>query len=437
MRSLLPERRTVNSINLAEMFESAVAAVLLTMSRQLNLQLTQSLDHRLGRLAYQRRAHVPLDIESGGCARCRSRHSRRFSRNGVRPRTLLTPWGELHLELPRVVCQCGGSVRFDWGAWLRPYQRLSVELDQQIQRWGALCLSLRQMQAELEHSFIGALGLRTLVTRLHQLQQFTPSGQTLGVPPVVQIDAIWITQLRPNGQVRRDAKGRRRAVKGRFKRPVLIALGLWPQTGQAEILAWQLGESEGAATWEAFLTILEEQGVRGQNGLELIIHDGGDGLCAALEIVHFGAAQQRCLFHKLRNIAKALRLPDDLSAQQRRRRRKAIMRDFRAIWQAQQYATVLRRYRQVVRHYHDTQPTAVATLRRDFRATLTYFTLLRRHPGWDRRYLRTTSRLERFNESLRAHTHVAGAYHSDAGILAMVAQTAAAFRVAHVQSKTV
>jgi transposase-like protein len=269
------------------------------------------------------------------------------------------------------------------------------------------------------------------------LQQFTPRIQTLGVPPVVQIDAIWITQLRPNGQVRRDAEGRRRAVKGRFKRPVLIALGVWPETGQAEILAWPLGESEGAATWEAFLTTLEEQGVRGQNGLELIIHDGGDGLCAALEIVHFGAAQQRCLFHKLRNIAKALRLPDDLSAQQRRRRRKAIMRDFRAIWQAQQYATVLRRYRQVVRHYRATQPTAVATLRRDFRATLTYFTLLRRHPGWDRRSLRTTSRLERFNESLRAHTHVAGAYHSDAGLLTMVAQTAAAFRVAHVHSKAV
>jgi hypothetical protein len=28
-------------------------------------------------------------------------------------------------------------------------------------------------------------------------------------------------------------------------------------------------------------------------GLELIIHDGGEGLCAALHIAHFDAAQQR------------------------------------------------------------------------------------------------------------------------------------------------
>jgi hypothetical protein len=34
----------------------------------------------------------------------------------------------------------------------------------------------------------------------------------------VQVDAIWFTQLRPNGERRKDAKGRKRAAKGRFKR---------------------------------------------------------------------------------------------------------------------------------------------------------------------------------------------------------------------------
>jgi len=435
MLKLQPERRRVNSINLGQMFGNAIANVLQAMSWQLNRQLINSLDYMLGRLAHRRRAQVPAAIESGRCARCSSQQSRRFSRNGVRPRTLVTPWGELHLELPRVVCQCGGSVRFDWGAWLRPYQRLSTELDQQIQRWGSLCLSLRQMQRELNHSFIGVLGLRTLVTRLHQLQHLPFRDQTLGVPPVVELDAIWFTQLRPNGQVRRDAKGRRRAVKGRVKRPVLIALGRWPETGQAQILAWHLADSEGLPAWQAFLTILEEQGLRGQNGLELIIHDGGVGLCAALEIVYFNAAEQRCLFHKLRNITRALQLPTDLSPAQRWRRRRAILKDFRAIWQAKKYQTVSRRYRQVVRQYRQTQPKAVATLRRDFRATLAYFTLLQRHPGWDRSHLRTTSHLERFNENLRAHTHVAGAYHSDAGLLAMVTQEAAAFNSAHTRPK--
>ena len=68
----------------------------------------------------------------------------------------------------------------------------------------------------------------------------------------------------------------------------------------------------------------------------------------------FGAAQQRCLFNKLRNIAKALNLPEELSAKQRKRARKAIMKDFRAIWQGRHYQSSLRRYLRGVRQYRDT-----------------------------------------------------------------------------------
>ena len=38
-------------------------------------------------------------------------------------------------------------------------------------------------------------------------------------------------------------------------------------------------------------------------------YHGGAGLSAALQTVWFDAAQQRCLFHKLRIIARAIRLP--------------------------------------------------------------------------------------------------------------------------------
>jgi transposase-like protein len=52
-----------------------------------------------------------------------------------------------------------------------------------------------------------------------------------------------------------------------------------------------LGESESAEEWVKFLEVLEAQGIRGQNGLKLIIHDGGKGLCSALETVWFDAEQ--------------------------------------------------------------------------------------------------------------------------------------------------
>ena len=152
---------------------------------------------------------------------------------------------------------------------------------------------------------------------------------------------------------------------------------------------------------------LEALGIRGDNGLELIIHDGGSGLCAALNIVHFGAAEQRCLFHKLRNLYNAIRVTDDsLSHKEQRRQRKAIFRDFHHIWEAKQRTTALRRLLRVVRRYRTTQPEAVRCLRSDFR---------------------TTSRLERFNRSLRRRTRAAAAYHSDTALHAMLRYQVEAF----------
>ena len=154
--------------------------------------------------------------------------SQRFSRNGSRRRQLLTRWGEVPLRWPRFVCECGGSITLDLDDWLRPYQRIGSDVDAQIQRWGALSVSLRGMQGELAHSYMGVLGQRTLLKRLHQLQNLTPGADERPTPPVLQLDAIWFTQLCATGQWRTDAKGRRRPVKSRRKRCLLIALGVWP-----------------------------------------------------------------------------------------------------------------------------------------------------------------------------------------------------------------
>jgi transposase-like protein len=201
-------------------------------------------------------------------------------------------------------------------------------------------------------------------------------------------------------------------------------MGVWPDSDRCEILLWHLASSEDTEEWVAFLSILEERGIRGENGLKLVIHDGGSGLCSAMRTVYFGADEQRCLFHKLRNIYQAIHVADNLTPKQKRRRRKAIFKNFHAIWQAQRYETVLRRYLKIVRTYRHTQPEAVATLRRDFRSTITYYHLEQQFPGWDRRHLRTTSRLERFNRRLRRRARAAHAYHSEQGLLAMLSQEA-------------
>lgn len=424
MRSVLPECRHVNGHAL---IEGAIAEAHRHMLNQIGHAIGERLhaaaEYVLGRAPYVRRGHVTYSLEqTRACPKCHTVLSQRFSRNGSRPRQLLTRWGEVPLRWPRFVCECGGSITLDLDDWLAPYQRIGCDVDAQIQRWGALSISLREMQGELAQSYMGVLGQRTLLQRLHQLQHLTPGADERPTPPIVQFDAIWFTQLCATGQWRTDRKGRKRAVKGRRKRCLLIALGVWPETGRQEILAWRLADSEDAESWLAFLSELEAQGLRGELGLELIIHDGGSGLCAALTTIHFDAIEQRCLFHKLRNIWHAIRIADDLPAAERRRQRRAIYRDFVAIFQAKQRSTVLRRALKVVQQYRTTQPEAVATLRRNFRATVAYFLLQERHPTWRRSFLRTTSRLERFNRCLRRRIRSANAYHSDAGVLAMIAQ---------------
>jgi hypothetical protein len=324
-------------------------------------------------------------------------------------------------------------VRIDFGGLIRPHQRIGDDVDVQIQRLGGIAVSLRQMREWFGQLYIGPLALRTLNKRLHLLMNLDPNCEAEDVPPVVEVDAIWVTLLRANGEVRRDRKGRKRPVKGRFKVPIMIAMGIWPDRDRREILLWRIGENEGAEEWVKFLEILEEQGIRGESGLKLIIHDGGKGLCSALQTVWFDAEQQRCLFHKLRNIANAIHLPDGLTRKQRTRRRKKILKDFKQIWEARRYETALRRYLKVVRLYRDTQPEAVATLRRDFRATVTYYALERQFPSWERKNLRTTSHLERFNRNIRRRTRPANAYHSDAGLTAMMAQVVRKFHDAQRQ----
>ncbi len=82
----------------------------------------------------------------------------------------------MSLRWPRFVYEGRGSITLDLDDCLQPYQRIGRDVDAQIQRWGALSVSLRGMQGEMAHSYMGVLGQRTLLQRLHQLQTLTPGA---------------------------------------------------------------------------------------------------------------------------------------------------------------------------------------------------------------------------------------------------------------------
>jgi len=70
----------------------------------------------------------------------------------------------------------------------------------------------------------------------------------------------------------------------------VIAIGV-KNTGEREVLGFDLERSGDGAFWLAFLRSLAARGLR---GVKLAIHDAHEGLRAAIETVLVGSAWQRC-----------------------------------------------------------------------------------------------------------------------------------------------
>ncbi len=304
---------------------------------------------------------------------------------------------------------------------VEPYQRLWHDVLVQIERWAQLGLSWRQMQAEVGEQLQTQVGLRKLNAVVQVMDR--PAGiQLTTVPPIIMLDAIWVTLLCPTGERIRDQQGRQRAHKQGQRVAVLVALGWWPQSQRWRILDWELAHGEDQASWEGLLLRLENRGVYRERGVELFIHDGGSGLIAALNLIYPQVSQQRCLFHKLRNLWCAIHTPDTLSRPAARQLKRSLIQQATAIYRAATSQAALRLRDALCQPWRPTQPQLVATLLRDWDDTVAFYRLMTRFPQWTKTALRTTSLLERLNRMLRRLFRAAGAYHSVTGLLATVAR---------------
>jgi transposase-like protein len=383
-------------------------------------QLEAVVDRWLGREAYER-----CDPKSGrrlpvDCPQCHSSYQRDLVRNGHRRRQLLTTYGNLTIWLPRVKCRCGGSVRIPFEL-IQRHQRVWRDVDLRLQGWAALALSLREMQGCLVSSLSTSIGLRTVNERVNQVPKVIGKQRPLStVPPVVALDAIWITQLEDQETSRQDALGRERLVKRKKRKTVLIALGIWPRTGRCHVLDWELAAGESQQDWAKLLSRLNQRQLWKERGLRMFLHDGGLGLKAALRRIYWEVPSQRCIFHKLRNVYRAIVVPEEMSRSQARALKKKIIEQAAQVFRAptrDQAVTLLVEFKA---QWQEQQPEAVATLLRDKEDTLRFYALLEQEQDWQPKAIRTTSSLERINRALRKHFRAAGAYHSEEGLLAAV-----------------
>lgn len=401
--------------------------------RVLEESLEIELERFLGRAKHERRKRSKRKESRVYCSRCRSHQRQNFRRNGHYQRQLAMSLGRVRVNVPQVKCCCGGNVRFQYET-IRPRQRIWDDLDLEIQVEYGRGLSYRRIKVDLDQRLHSSVALSTLnrrVLRLGQAEGSFVSWDKGEAPPVVRVDGIWITVMFASGETCKDKMGRNRPVKQGRKVPILAAQGVWPNTGRTQLIAWMRADGEDAASWQKFLEALYEAGLTPENGLIMFASDGGAGFRAAYENVYWNVPLQRCIFHKLRNVAQAIWIPAELGRQEAHQFRTEFLRSAAHIWQAGDEREARQIYSAFCETWHNQQPRAIQTLSRDFDDTLTFFAVQERAAlngeCWPAFALRTTSPLERLFREFRHRFRNAILFHSAVGLQAVTSQLAIRF----------
>ena len=164
---------------------------------------------------------------------------------------------------------------------------------------------------------------------------------------------------------------------GQKREPVLAAWG-FTASGARVLLHLMAGSKEDAETVSAFFQDMRR---RGLGDPLLVVSDGAPGIVKAIETCFPRSARQRCLAHRLRNLA--VKVPEDLWPEFKARVTAAYQAPSRAI--ARDLATG------VVADYQAELPSATACFTDDFEACIAHL----RMPITHRRAIRTTNLLER------------------------------------------
>jgi hypothetical protein len=132
------------------------------------------------------------------------------------------------------------------------------------------------------------VGLRTLNERINRIEPLAKSAHTApitDVPPVIQLDGIWVTIISQQEKIKPDKRKRQHKQRSGRKMAILVALGFWPD-GRREVLDWQMARSEDHQEWEVLVHRLWERGCRPEQGLQLVVRDGSGVLGEALALVY-------------------------------------------------------------------------------------------------------------------------------------------------------
>jgi putative transposase len=316
-----------------------------------------------------------------------------------------------------------GNGALEWQTLSRYERCWGPFLDQQVLHY-CLGLSLRDLQESM-HATLGEVlavaSCNRIVASVGQGAEAFKTQRLEAPPPIILVDGMWIKIASPTGEMTGDTRGRRRAVKRKQKRVMLSALGVWPD-GHWEIVHWQIAEGENAQTWKTFFGQLYAKGLT-QETTKLVVSDGAQGLEKGLADHFSGVPHQRCVLHKIKNIADHLlygelegdgETNDDKAKRPvKTARKKAILADAGAMYDHETEGDIRARAEVFRETWQERAPKAVANFCTDFAQTLAYLRV--DFPQSLGVLIRTTNRLARFHKEMRRKQRDIGMFQSEAG----------------------
>jgi putative transposase len=297
-------------------------------------------------------------------------------RNGYFSRHLITELGDIELSIPR-------TRHFSPIRIVRAYARRAPHIDRMILACFVLGISTRKIATAL----LPVLGEPVSAT--------TVSRVATSLDTVVAAFHRRPIKRQYQFLILDGVVLKRKTGAGSVKRVVLVALGITP-AGRKEVIDLSIAPGESQEAWERFLTDLYTRGLK-EEGLELIVTDGGKGLLAALPVVYPKIPIQRCWAHKSRNVLNYVRKAE----------REAVKRDLHAI----QYASGIKKAQMAIgtftRRWKDTYPKAVACLLTDEEHLVNFFQVKDKNV-WPQ--IRTTNAIERRFREVRRRTRPMGVF---------------------------
>ncbi len=322
--------------------------------------------------------------EQIGAERYQRSPERVTQRNGFRERTWETRVGEIPLRIPKL------RQGVYYPGFLEPRRRTEQALVAVVQEAYIAGVSTRKVD-ELVQS-LGLSGMdKSKVSRLcRDLDEVVTAFRNRPLEasyPYLWLDALYV-KVRQNHRI--------------VSMAVVIAIGV-RETGEREILGVDIGASEEASFWMAFLRGLVARGLK---GVALVISDAHLGLQEAITSVLAGAAWQRCRVHFMRNVLAHVPHGD----------KSMVAAAVRTIFAQRDQQAAKEQVAEVVRAMEKRWPKAAVVLANGEDDVLTYLTFPAEH--WTRIY--STNPLERLNREVKRRTDVVAIFPNTEAALRLI-----------------